>query len=316
MAAGRQQLSTSPGEVDVDLTGRTTTAAPNGDPFAIDDRKYPARTIDSGVDQVINLTDEPYVAGYFRTEEEVVRLHHALIEASGVEGSPDGLAMMHVPGTHPWGDAGRTYERNLGWDGIPAWMHGYEHAAFYLYLVDATVPGGTRITAGGAGLYPKLLGAHSTGSKVLDSLSGVVSPEDFSAHHGLGMPRDSMIEGGTMFRCPDVPDSPSLPFGPMPAGYLSMLWFMQSERITHSLGFMNNKSFRSLDRLGFEPELLCGRQLSVPEEAVSGDEVGTQYVATVVRTEKMSRVLLDPSSAFRPVLEPYLDLTILQCFVS
>jgi hypothetical protein len=315
MAAGRQRLDGAPREVDIDLTRPISTVAENGDPFAINDAQYPVRTVQSGVEQVIDLTDEPYVAGYFRTEAEVARIHQALIEASGVEDTPDGLVMMYVPGTHPWGDAGRTYERNLGWDGIPAWMHGYEHAAFYLFLIDATVPGGTKIIAGGAGLRPKLMGSHSTGSKVLDSLHGLVTPEEMSSHHGLGNPRDTMIEGGTMYRRPDVPESPQLPFGPMPAGYLSLLSFLQRERATHSLGFMNEKSLRSLDRLGFEPELLCGRRLSVPEEAVSGDEVGTEYLATVIRTEKMSRVLLDPSSAFQPVLEPYWALTIEQCVV-
>jgi hypothetical protein len=315
MAAGRQRLDGAPREVDIDLTRPISTVAANGDPFAVSNEKFPVREIDSGIEQVIDITDEPYVQGYTRTPDEVARIEHSLIEAARAEDSPDGLVMMYVPGMHPWGDAGRTYERSLGWDGIPAWMHGYEHAALYLFLVDANVPGGTRITAGGTGVRPKLLGAHSSGSKTVDALRGVVTPEEVCAYHGLVDLRETVMEGGTIYRCPDVPESPRFPFGPMPAGYLSLLALLQRSGVAHSTCFVNDKSFRSMDRLGFGPELLCGRKLSVPEEAVTGDEVGTEYMAVLLRTENMSRVLLDPSSAFLPVLKPYLGVTIEQCFV-
>jgi hypothetical protein len=262
--------------------------------------KTKVEVIDEQTRTIIDLTaDEPWRAGYFRTDQEILDLEQKLIGLIDPEvAALSGLVMVETDAASPLTDITRSLEMKFGWEDLPVYMHGYEHAAPGSYLVDFDRPT-PRIVFAGRGVRGPMLGPQSSGSQVIDSVEHVTAAEVRSYY---GIPDlHACFDVTTVYRRKGVERAKAQ------KDYFAYIFLVMTRvafeaNVPYLMAYMNPLSKMAVDRLGYPTEPLCGREIQAP--LVEGYEYNADFQATAIPADFLYDTLFNPNHALAAFVEP------------
>jgi hypothetical protein len=266
-----------------------------------------AEVIDDQNLPVIDLTsDQPWTAGYHRTSAELAGLEQKLIATIDPElAALSGLVIVEVDPASPLVDFGRTKELEFGWEDLPMYMKGYEHAAPGSFLVDFDRPDGPRIVFAGRSVRGRLLGTESCGSQVIDTV-GHLTAAEVRSYYGVA-DLHSCYDITTAYRINGLERSRRHAeyFLHM---FMVMMRTIVSEDVPYCMAYMNPMSKHAMERAGLPMMPLCGKEIVAP--LVGGHEYNAAFQAIAISVDEVSNTLYNPSHPFSELVEPFRSVEI------
>ena len=207
------------------------------------------------------IAESPFVGGYHRSDEDMAAMEQRVLGYVPREVLGESqLAMVVLDGLHPLVDWSRTREIGLDWSEMPAYMHGYEHAARFFAFCDFGLQQGPRIVFAGRMFDGRKMGPESTGSQVVDALLGQITPEEVCSFHGID-DLHKVWESSSMYRIKDIPRNDRYPFGYGAFAYLGVIRMAIEDDVSAILSYVNEATARQLVRQGIPSVPLGGREL-------------------------------------------------------
>jgi hypothetical protein len=265
------------------------------------------KVIDERTGPIIDLTrDEPWTAGYHRSAAELEALERTIVSMIDPElAALSGLVLVEVDPASPLSDFTRTKELEFGWEDLPVYMKGYEHATPASLLVDFDRPDGPRIVFAGRSVRGHLLGPQSCGSQVIDTVEHV-TPAEVRAYYGIP-DLHACFDITTAYRVRGLERSRrhNEYFAHM---FMVMSRVSLAANVPYFMAYMNPLSKNAVDRLGLPMAPLCGKEIVAP--LVEGYEYNAAFQTIAIAADEVFRSLYDPHHELAPFVEPFRSVNI------